>query len=497
MSKTQLLKALVNERLEIAVMEIFEAVEKTITEFQEEVERTKEDNARLQRLLDAVLKPEIKLQRTDAQQCTGVSGEWGSTGEQPGAGEEEPGEEDCSMNKEQADHMHFKQEQKCSQEQLLQQFKSEETELLLVHSNPEMFNFEDEPQLTQYQMQTIEQEATFWASPFSQAMGQKPPDPEEDYRIPDRSSQLLFPSAYSGKASEDVSSHLECSDVDQSNTIEPSYPSALKSRKKHGSLTTVDNKTSIHVQPMSQGRGGPIYSKKQYCLYCCRPYSKISRHLEHVHCNEPEVAKAIQFPKNSKERRLHLNYLRKRGNFAHNTNVCRKGSGQMIVCQRPRRSMEAKEFIHCVYCRGLYSKKFLWKHVRHCQLKDNDDANCQPKKSWKGRKKGRKQSQAAARPNFSEISEAACFTACLTASTKQDKGSSRRFKKKWEVNEVTAIERHMMRFITSHKLPVQLGFWLPPLYFRQTLSLKEHSTGTTDTTYLTRDQLQINSTVLI
>lgn len=64
MSKTQLLKALVNERLEIAVMEIFEAVEKTITEFQEEVERTKEDNARLQRLLDAVLKPEIKLQRT-------------------------------------------------------------------------------------------------------------------------------------------------------------------------------------------------------------------------------------------------------------------------------------------------------------------------------------------------------------------------------------------------------------------------------------------------
>ena len=101
------------------------------------------------------------------------------------------------MNKEQADHMHFKQEQKCSQEQLLQQFKSEETELLLVHSNPEMFNFEDEPQLTQYQMQTIEQEATFWASPFSQAMGQKPPDPEEDYRIPDRSSQLLFPSAVS------------------------------------------------------------------------------------------------------------------------------------------------------------------------------------------------------------------------------------------------------------------------------------------------------------
>ncbi|KTG38795.1 hypothetical protein cypCar_00042030 [Cyprinus carpio] len=116
------------------------------------------------------------------------------------------------------------------------------------------------------------------------------------------------------------------------------------------------------------------YKKKQYCIYCSKPYSKLARHLEFVHRNEVEVAKAVAFPKHSKQRRIQLNLLRKRGNFAHNTSVVRKGHGEMVACYRPKKSKNATEFIHCIYCQGLYNKHSLWKHVKNCPLKPQEDA---------------------------------------------------------------------------------------------------------------------------
>lgn len=63
MSKIQLLRVFLNQRLTVAAEEIFGAVEKTIAEYQEEVSRSKKENDRLQKILDIVIKPEIKLQR--------------------------------------------------------------------------------------------------------------------------------------------------------------------------------------------------------------------------------------------------------------------------------------------------------------------------------------------------------------------------------------------------------------------------------------------------
>ena len=77
------LRMLLNMRLKEAVDELFRAVETTIAEYQQEccrskeekdrtiaeykekVSRSEEENARLQRLLDVVLKPEIRLQRLE------------------------------------------------------------------------------------------------------------------------------------------------------------------------------------------------------------------------------------------------------------------------------------------------------------------------------------------------------------------------------------------------------------------------------------------------
>ncbi|XP_041736865.1 zinc finger protein 391 [Coregonus clupeaformis] len=71
MAKIQLLRVFLNQRLTAAAEEIFGAVAKTIAEYQEEVYRSKEENGRLQRQLDIVLKPpEIQLHRTDLQQLS-------------------------------------------------------------------------------------------------------------------------------------------------------------------------------------------------------------------------------------------------------------------------------------------------------------------------------------------------------------------------------------------------------------------------------------------
>ena len=56
MSSVQYLRELISERLTAAAEEIFTVFEKTIVQYEEEVDRQR-------RLLDIVLKPEVKLHR--------------------------------------------------------------------------------------------------------------------------------------------------------------------------------------------------------------------------------------------------------------------------------------------------------------------------------------------------------------------------------------------------------------------------------------------------
>ena len=64
MSQLNVFRDYFNERLTTAALEIFAAAEKLFTEFEEEISRSKEESTRLQRLLDIVTQPEIKLHRT-------------------------------------------------------------------------------------------------------------------------------------------------------------------------------------------------------------------------------------------------------------------------------------------------------------------------------------------------------------------------------------------------------------------------------------------------
>ncbi|XP_062303908.1 zinc finger and SCAN domain-containing protein 21-like [Osmerus eperlanus] len=70
MSKLEVFKDFITERLTTAALEIFAAAEKSFAEFEEEISRSKEESARLQRLLDVVTQPEIKIHRADVQQLS-------------------------------------------------------------------------------------------------------------------------------------------------------------------------------------------------------------------------------------------------------------------------------------------------------------------------------------------------------------------------------------------------------------------------------------------
>nr|XP_033465327.1 uncharacterized protein LOC117245858 isoform X4 [Epinephelus lanceolatus] len=75
MSKVQMLGALVKQRLTAAAEEIFGLFERTIAEYEEELCRSKEENERQRKLLDAVLNPQLRLHRADIQQLSVVKEE--------------------------------------------------------------------------------------------------------------------------------------------------------------------------------------------------------------------------------------------------------------------------------------------------------------------------------------------------------------------------------------------------------------------------------------
>ncbi|XP_077091385.1 uncharacterized protein LOC143742422 isoform X2 [Siphateles boraxobius] len=108
---------------------------------------------------------------------------------------------------------------------------------------------------------------------------------------------------------------------------------------------------------------------KNYCYVCKKPQSKIARHFKKHQDSETEIAAAFLLPKHSQDRKRLLEKLRNRGNYEHNQEVMGSKSGPLKVRRRPGRSeieLSAKTYVHCVYCKGLFVRKELWRHTHRC-----------------------------------------------------------------------------------------------------------------------------------
>eukprot|EP00064_Thunnus_orientalis_P017307 superscaffoldBa00003645_g17388 len=101
----QMLRAVVDQRLTAAAEEIFVLFERSIAEYEEELSRSKEENERQRKLLDAVFNPQLQLHRAvfpaDVQQL------FGSKEEAP----PEQQEWNSSLDQEDPEPPHIKEEQ--------------------------------------------------------------------------------------------------------------------------------------------------------------------------------------------------------------------------------------------------------------------------------------------------------------------------------------------------------------------------------------------------
>ncbi|XP_059367604.1 uncharacterized protein LOC132106026 isoform X2 [Carassius carassius] len=76
--------------------------------------------------------------------------------------------------------------------------------------------------------------------------------------------------------------------------------------------------------------------------------------------------------RHKQDRKRLLEKLRNRGNYQHNQEVIERKRGPLKIRRRTGRSeieLSAKTFVHCVYCKGLFVRKELWRHTRRCPSK--------------------------------------------------------------------------------------------------------------------------------
>lgn len=118
-------------------------------------------------------------------------------------------------------------------------------------------------------------------------------------------------------------------------------------------------------------------TKQNYCCFCLKLQTQLSRHLETVHRNEPEVKKFAVLPKGNPERKKIIDIIRKNGNFKFNTKS-EINNGKLIVCRRPseKHNKSATDFIACAKCKGFFGKQTIRHHSRNCLKKDFSKNRC-------------------------------------------------------------------------------------------------------------------------
>ena len=96
--------------------------------------------------------------------------------------------------------------------------------------------------------------------------------------------------------------------------------------------------------------------KRTFCCFCDKDVSHFSRHLSTWHQNEIEVQRLQSYKSNSKEKRLALGVLGKRGNYVKNRSTLK-----IRAVKRVQSGIlsNKSEFLPCPHCLGYYKKKSL------------------------------------------------------------------------------------------------------------------------------------------
>ena len=133
--------------------------------------------------------------------------------------------------------------------------------------------------------------------------------------------------------------------------------------------------------------------KKNYYVFCTKPYSKIARHFEDRHKSERGI-KSIMSLKLTPNDTLHfkkkklqmsmvlVDALHNKSDFNYNMSILQNGSGKLVVARCLSKEMSYKDYSSCQYCLRFYIRRDLHRHMEKCRDKPES------KKGKKGESKG-------------------------------------------------------------------------------------------------------------
>lgn len=104
-----------------------------------------------------------------------------------------------------------------------------------------------------------------------------------------------------------------------------------------------------------------VYDKRNICLFCKIPQSKIGRHIRTKHHDKVEVIEASACEKNEKDQRLQL--LVNQGNHEHNLANMKNEDFDLLVLRRPLEKIVKSDYCPCPFCYGWVTKHDLWQHA--------------------------------------------------------------------------------------------------------------------------------------
>ncbi|MCJ8736636.1 hypothetical protein PDJAM_G00014750 [Pangasius djambal] len=149
-------------------------------------------------------------------------------------------------------------------------------------------------------------------------------------------------------------------------------------KPKKKAKTSVTSKETEEQAPI-QNHLVTQATKLNFCFVCGKACTKITRHLKLHRKDNIEIETAFKLPKKSKQRSHILEVLRNRGNYQHNKLVLINGTGLIKARRMPKDDIDTQKFEYCMYCKGLYMRKELWKHVKRCTSNPERDTQKAPR----------------------------------------------------------------------------------------------------------------------
>ncbi|KAI2644605.1 Catalase-2 [Labeo rohita] len=202
-------------------------------------------------------------------------------------------------------------------------------------------------------------------------------DIELDLEIPisNITESSLDSSSLNGTPGDSFIQNLSSSNDSSPNSVTEAMDVSIvnKMEKRNASIPkdTSSDSVSFSHDITTVSKGG-----QNFCFVCGKAQNKIARHFK-VHENEDaEIAQALSFPAHSKKRKELLQALRNKGNFMHNNNVLKKGTGVLKV-KRCSVKQDSNKYEYCIYCHGMFVREELWRHMKRCSAKRECHENYQ------------------------------------------------------------------------------------------------------------------------